>query len=117
MLGSFVLSSGYYDAYFTKAQQVRQQLREKTDLIFKEFDFILAPNAPEVAYRIGQSDKDPVAMYMGDIFTVFANLVGIPAVSLPVFKHSSNLPFGLQVLCSLQNEVSLLQFSHQLMLQ
>jgi aspartyl-tRNA(Asn)/glutamyl-tRNA(Gln) amidotransferase subunit A len=117
MLGSFVLSSGYYDAYFTKAQQVRQQLKEKTDLIFSEFDFILAPNAPEVAYQIGQSDKEPLSMYMGDIFTVFANLTGVPAISLPVFKHSSNLPFGLQVLCSLQNEVSLLQFSHQLMLQ
>jgi aspartyl-tRNA(Asn)/glutamyl-tRNA(Gln) amidotransferase subunit A len=61
--------------------------------------------------------KDPVAMYMGDIFTVFANLTGIPAISLPVFKHSSNLPFGLQVHCSPQNEVSLQRFSHQLMQQ
>lgn len=117
MLGTFVLSTGYYDAYFTKAQQVRQQLKQQTDLIFRDFDFILAPNSPTIAYKLGEKDKDPVAMYMGDIFTVFANLTGVPAISLPVFKHSSNLPFGLQLLSSPQNEVSLLRFSHQLMQQ
>lgn len=117
MLGTFVLSTGYYDAYFTKAQQVRQQLKQQTELIFNDFDFILAPNSPTIAYKLGEKDKDPVAMYMGDIFTVFANLTGVPAISLPVFKHSSNLPFGLQLLSSPQNEVSLLRFSHQLMLQ
>ena len=117
MLGSFVLSAGYFDAYFTKAQQVRQLLRKQTELIFKDYDFILAPNSPSVAYKLGNTIQDPVAMYMGDIFTVFANLVGAPAISLPVFKHSSNLPFGLQVLSSPRNEVSLLRFSHQLMQQ
>ena len=117
MLGTFVLSTGYYDAYFTKAQQVRQQLKQQTDLIFNSFDFILAPNSPTIAYKLGEKDKDPVAMYMGDIFTVFANLTGVPAISLPVFKHSSNLPFGLQLLSSPHNEVSLLRFSHQLMQQ
>ena len=117
MLGTFVLSTGYYDAYFTKAQQVRQQLKEQTNLIFRDYDFILAPNAPGIAYKLGEKNKDPLAMYMGDIFTVFANLTGVPAISLPVFKHSSNLPFGLQLLSSPQNEVSLLRFSHQLMQQ
>lgn len=117
MLGTFVLSTGYYDAYFTKAQQVRQQLKQQTDMIFKDFDFILAPNSPTIAYKLGEKDKDPVAMYMGDIFTVFANLTGVPAISLPVFKHSSKLPFGLQLLSSPHNEVSLLRFSHQLMQQ
>jgi aspartyl-tRNA(Asn)/glutamyl-tRNA(Gln) amidotransferase subunit A len=117
LLGTFVLSSGYYDAYFTKAQQVRQQLKQQTDLIFREADFIIAPNAPSTAPKLGELDKDPLAMYMGDIFTVFANLVGIPAISLPVFKHSSNLPFGLQVLSSPRNEVPLLRFTHQLMQQ
>jgi aspartyl-tRNA(Asn)/glutamyl-tRNA(Gln) amidotransferase subunit A len=117
MLGTFVLSTGYYDAYFTKAQQVRQQLKEQTNLIFKDYDFILAPNSPGIAYKLGEKNKDPLAMYMGDIFTVFANLTGVPAISLPVFKHSSNLPFGLQLLSSPQNEVSLLRFSHQLMQQ
>jgi len=67
--------------------------------------------------KIGEKNKDPLAMYMGDIFTVFANLTGVPAISLPVFKHSSNLPFGLQLLSSTHNEVSLLRFSHQLMQQ
>jgi aspartyl-tRNA(Asn)/glutamyl-tRNA(Gln) amidotransferase subunit A len=117
MLGTFVLSTGYYDAYFTKAQQVRQQLKQQTELIFKQFDFIIAPNSPTIAYKCGEKNKDPLAMYLGDIFTVFANLTGVPAVSLPFFKHSSNLPFGLQVLSSPQNEVSLLRFSHHLMQQ
>lgn len=117
MLGTFVLSTGYYDAYFTKAQQVRQQLKQQTELIFTDFDFIIAPNSPSIAYKLGEKNKDPLAMYMGDIFTVFANLTGVPAISLPVFKHSSNLPFGLQVLSSPHNEVSLLRFSHQLMQQ
>lgn len=117
MLGTFVLSAGYYDAYFTKAQQVRQQLKQQTELIFRDFNFILAPNSPAVAYKLGEINKDPLAMYMGDIFTVFANLTGLSAITLPVFKHSSNLPFGLQVLSSPQNEVSLLRFSHHLMQQ
>ena len=117
MLGTFVLSTGYFDAYYTKAQQVRQQLKQQTDLIFNDFDFILAPNSPSVAYKLGEKNKDPLAMYMGDIFTVFANLTGVAAISLPVFKHSSNLPFGLQLLSSPQNEVPLLRFSHQMMQQ
>jgi aspartyl-tRNA(Asn)/glutamyl-tRNA(Gln) amidotransferase subunit A len=117
MLGSFVLSAGYFDAYFTKAQQVRRLLLNQTNLIFNDFDFILAPNSPKTAYKKGSLDKDPLAMYMGDIFTVFANLTALPAISLPVFKHSSNLPFGLQLLSSPQNEVSLLRFSHHLMQQ
>jgi aspartyl-tRNA(Asn)/glutamyl-tRNA(Gln) amidotransferase subunit A len=117
LLGTFVLSTGYYDAYFTKAQQVRRQLQQQTELIFKEFDFILAPNSPTTAYKKGKAEKDPLAMYLGDIFTVFANLTGIPAISLPVFKHSSNLPFGIQVMSNGMNEVSLLRFSHQLMQQ
>ncbi len=112
MLGSFVLSAGYYDAYFTKAQQVRRLLQEQTDLIFKDFDIIIAPNSPTVAYKIGEKIEDPLAMYMGDIFTVFANLTGIPAVSLPLFKHSSNLPFGVQAMSNRYNELSLARFSH-----
>jgi aspartyl-tRNA(Asn)/glutamyl-tRNA(Gln) amidotransferase subunit A len=117
MLGSFVLSTGYFDAYFTKAQQVRQLLKDHTQLIFKDHDFILAPNSPTTAFPLGTKNQDPLAMYMADIFTVFANLTGIPATSLPLFKHSSNLPFGLQVASAQQNEVSLQRFSHQLMQQ
>jgi aspartyl-tRNA(Asn)/glutamyl-tRNA(Gln) amidotransferase subunit A len=113
MLGTFILSAGYYDAYFTKAQQVRSLLIEQTGLIFSQFDFILAPTSPTPAYKLGEKTTDPVAMYMGDIFTVFANLTGLPAISLPLFQHSYNLPFGLQLLSSQQNVVSLLRFSQQ----
>ena len=115
LLGTFVLSTGYYDAYFTKAQQVRRQLQIETDLIFNKFDFIIAPNSPSVAYKLNDKNQDPVSMYMGDIFTVFANLTGVPSISLPIFKHTSNLPFGLQVMANRYNEVSLLLFSHKLM--
>jgi aspartyl-tRNA(Asn)/glutamyl-tRNA(Gln) amidotransferase subunit A len=115
MLGSFVLSAGYYDAYFTKAQQVRRLLQQQTELIFKDFDILLAPNSPTVAYKAGEKTKDPLAMYMGDIFTVFANLTGIPSISLPVFKHSSNLPFGVQAMSARFNEVFLARFSQRLM--
>lgn len=117
MLGTFVLSAGYFEAYYTKAQQVRRLLNDQTALIFNDFDFIIAPNSPLVAYKTGQQNIDPIAVYMGDIFTVFANLCGLPAVSLPLFKHSSNLSFGLQVLSSPQNEVCLRRFTHLLMQQ
>ncbi len=117
MLGTFVLSTGYYDAYYTKAQQVRRMVTDQTALIFKDFDFIIAPNSPSVAYKTGQQNVDPIAVYMGDIFTVFANLCGLPAVSLPLFRHSSNLSFGLQVISSPQNEVCLQRFTHLLMQQ
>ena len=115
MLGSFVLSAGYYEAYFTKAQQVRRLLQQQTELIFKDFDILLAPNSPTVAYKIGEKKEDPLAMYMGDIFTVFANLTGIPAISLPVFKHSSNLPFGIQAMSGRYNELTLARFSQKLL--
>jgi aspartyl-tRNA(Asn)/glutamyl-tRNA(Gln) amidotransferase subunit A len=115
MLGSFVLSTGYYDAYFTKAQQVRQLLKQQTNLIFNNFDVLIAPNAPSVAYQKTQKQADPVAVYLGDIFTVFANLTGVPALSLPLFQHSSNIPFGLQLIAAEQNEVFLQRISHQLM--
>lgn len=115
MLGSFVLSTGYFDAYFTKAQQVRQLLKQQVDLIFNEFDVLVAPNAPSVAYLKAQKPTDPVAIYLGDIFTVFANLTGVPALSLPLFQHSSNIPFGLQLMATGQNEVVLQRISHQLM--
>jgi len=113
MLGTFVLSAGYYDAYFTKAQQVRRMLVDKTSEIFKNYDFILMPTVPTPAFPIGEKMSDPVAMYLADIFTVLANLTGSPAISLPLFKHSSGMPFGLQLIASQFNEVSLLQASEQ----
>jgi aspartyl-tRNA(Asn)/glutamyl-tRNA(Gln) amidotransferase subunit A len=115
MLGTFVLSTGYYDAYFTKAQQVRKLLKEKTNQVFRDFDFILLPTSPSTAFKIGEKSGDPIAMYLADIYTVMANLVGIPSISLPLFKHSNQMPFGLQVMANNFNELSLLQASNQLM--
>jgi aspartyl-tRNA(Asn)/glutamyl-tRNA(Gln) amidotransferase subunit A len=115
MLGTFVLSTGYYDAYFTKAQQVRQLLLKKTDEIFLNYDFILMPTSPAPAFKIGEKMNDPIAMYLADIFTVMANLVGCPAISVPLYKHSNGMPVGLQVMANRFNELSLLQVSHYLM--
>jgi aspartyl-tRNA(Asn)/glutamyl-tRNA(Gln) amidotransferase subunit A len=115
MLGTFVLSTGYYDAYFAKAQKVRRKLVEKTDLVFSEFDFILMPTSPTVAFKIGEKTDDPIAMYLADIYTVFANLTGVPGISLPLFKHSNGMPFGIQLMAKQFNELSLLQASQRLM--
>ncbi len=115
MLGTFVLSTGYYDAYFTKAQKVRRKLVEKTELVFSDFDFILMPTSPSVAFKIGEKTDDPIAMYLADIYTVFANLTGIPGISLPLFKHSNGMPFGIQLMAKQFNELSLLQASEKLM--
>ena len=115
MLGTFVLSAGYYDAYFTRAQKVRKLLTDKIQLIFKDFDFILLPTSPTTAFKAGEKMNDPIAMYLADIYTVMANLAGIPAISLPLFWHSNGMPFGLQVLANRFNELSLLQISTRLM--
>lgn len=115
MLGTFVLSAGYFDAYFTRAQKVRQLLKDKTELVFSQFDFILLPTSPVTAFKAGEKMGDPIAMYLADIYTVMANLVGIPAISLPLFIHSNGMPFGLQVMANAFDEVSLLQVSDTLM--
>ena len=111
MLGTFVLSAGYYDAYYAKAQKVRRLIREKTDQILNEYDFILVPTAPEPAYSIGKQEKDPVVVYLSDIFTVQASLTGAPAISLPCGNNSKGLPLGLQLLTKNFNEQELLTFS------
>jgi len=115
MLGTFVLSAGYYDAYFTKAQQVRRILCEETNAIFKKFDAIILPTVPSTAFKINDISKDPIAMYLADIYTVFANLAGIPGISIPLFKHSNGLPFGLQIMSDKFNELTLLQLSDRLL--
>lgn len=111
MLGSFVLSSGYYDAYYTKGLKVRQLIREKTRDILKNFDFILTPTTPNIAFQFGQKSDDPIEMYLEDIFTVQANLAGVPAISLPLGKHSSGMPFGIQLMAADFEEAELLAFS------
>lgn len=115
MLGSFVLSTGYYDAYFTKAQKIRQLLVNRVNELFGRYDAVIMPVSPTTAFTIGANDKDPVAMYLADIYTVFANLTGIPGIALPLFSHSNNLPFGLQVMTNKGNELILLQVSDELL--
>ncbi|MGF2412939.1 Asp-tRNA(Asn)/Glu-tRNA(Gln) amidotransferase subunit GatA [Ferruginibacter sp.] len=115
MLGTFVLSAGYYDAYFSKAQQVRKLLVDKTKTIFAEYDAVILPTSPTTAFTFGEKTEDPIAMYLADIYTVFANLTGIPGISVPLFKHSNNMPFGLQIMTAKTDELTLLQLSQHLM--
>ncbi|MBO9573396.1 MAG: Asp-tRNA(Asn)/Glu-tRNA(Gln) amidotransferase subunit GatA [Chitinophagaceae bacterium] len=117
MLGTFVLSAGYYDAYFTKAQQVRQLLVEKTNLIFNKFDLILFPTSPSTAFKLGEKMSDPVEMYAADIFTVFSNLTGLPSISLPLFWHNNGLPYSVQIMSNRFSELYLLSVSDHWMNQ
>ena len=110
MLGTFVLSQEYYDAYYTKAQKARRMLLNDFDIMFNEADFLLTPTTPNTAFKLNEL-QDPIKMYSQDIFTVTANLVGAPAISLPLFKHSDGLPFGTQIMSARFNDAKLLQFS------
>lgn len=111
MLGTFVLSAGYYDAYYAKAQKVRRLIKQRTDEILSEYDFILTPTAPEPAFKIGREDIDPIVTYLEDIFTVQASLAGVPAISLPVQNNSAGLPLGLQLVTKAFAEADLLKFA------
>ncbi len=113
MAGTFVLSHGYYDAYYTKGQKVRRVLQDKTNEILGKYDVILLPTTPTTAFTI-DAVKDPIAMYLQDIFTVHANLSGNPAISLPLGKHSNGLPFGIQVIGDHFAETDMLNFSAML---
>ena len=97
MLGTFALSSGYYDAYYGRAQRVRQQLRDEFASAFRDYDVLLSPTSPEPAFRIGEKVDDPLTMYLNDIFTAPASLVGLPAMSVPSGFSTSGLPLALQV--------------------
>ena len=98
MLGSFVLSSGYYDAYYNKALKVRRLIKNSFDNAFQKYDMILSPVAPTVAYKLGENSSDPLKMYLGDVYTVSVNLAGIPAVSIPCGFGSNNMPVGMQLI-------------------
>jgi aspartyl-tRNA(Asn)/glutamyl-tRNA(Gln) amidotransferase subunit A len=114
MLGTYVLSAGYYDAYYRKAQKVRRLLKKDFDEAFKKVDLILTPTTPGVAFKIGEKTNDPLAMYLEDIYTTSANLVGVPGISLPVGVNSEGLPIGMQLMANQFNEEKLLQFSKQI---
>lgn len=114
LLGTFVLSADYYDAYYTKAQQVRRLIKEKTDELLRQYDFLILPTAPTTAFRIGENTKDALSMYLADIFTVQASLAGVPAVSVPAGQDSAGLPIGLQVMSGAFREEHLLAFTKSL---
>jgi aspartyl-tRNA(Asn)/glutamyl-tRNA(Gln) amidotransferase subunit A len=113
MAGTFVLSHGYYDAYYTKGQKVRRVLQNKTNEIFEKYDFIILPTTPSTAFEL-DAVSDPISMYLQDIYTVHANLSGNPAISLPLGNHSNGMPFGIQVIGDLFKEKEMLGFSKQL---
>ena len=107
MLGSFVLSSGYYDAYYLKALKTKAMIKKEFDKAFEKYDVILGPTAPTTAPKLGKSLSDPIKMYLGDIYTISANLVGLPAISLPCGKDCNGLPIGLQLIgdCFQENKI------------
>jgi aspartyl-tRNA(Asn)/glutamyl-tRNA(Gln) amidotransferase subunit A len=115
LLGAFVLSSGYYDAYYTKAQQVRRLLRDRAESILATYDVILLPVAPSVAWRFGEKSADPTAMYLSDIYTVSANLCGIPAVAFPIGQHAENkMPIGIQLMGRMYEDGELLAIAKEI---
>lgn len=111
MLGTFVLSAGYYDAYYTKAQKVRRLIQQELDDILKDYDFIMLPTAPTVAFKLGEKITNPVERYLSDIFTAQANLAGTPAISLPFAQNAEGLPFGIQFMANRFEDGKLLAFS------
>ncbi|MDB5241700.1 MAG: gatA [Spirosoma sp.] len=120
LLGTFVLSASYYDAYYTKAQQVRRLIWEETERIFGQYDFLLSPTTPTTAFQltekaVGRAGEDPLQMYLADIFTVLANVVGYPAISIPNGTDASGLPIGLQLMAQPFAEGSLLAFGKSMM--
>ncbi|HWB24931.1 MAG TPA: Asp-tRNA(Asn)/Glu-tRNA(Gln) amidotransferase subunit GatA [Chitinophagaceae bacterium] len=115
MLGTFVLSAGYYDAYFTKAQQVRTILVERTNAIFSRYNAIISPTVPSPPFKFGEKNNDPIEMFLADIYTVFANLTGIPGISVPLFTSHSGMNFGIQVMSSKGNEEMMLQIANAFM--
>ena len=111
LLGTFVLSASYYDAYYTKAQQVRRLIREETARLFDTYDFLVSPTTPGPAFRLGEKTADPLQMYLADIFTVQANVVGYPAISVPNGTDESGLPIGIQAMARPFAEGELIAFS------
>ena len=115
LLGTFVLSASYYDAYYTKAQKVRRLIRDKTKAILNKYDFIIMPITPTTAFRLGEHTDNPLEMYLADLFSVQANVAGVPAIAIPCGEDNKGLPIGLQVIADDFEESKLLHFSNLLM--
>jgi aspartyl-tRNA(Asn)/glutamyl-tRNA(Gln) amidotransferase subunit A len=112
MLGTYVLSAGYYDAYYLKAQKVRTLLTRDFDEAFRKVDAIVTPTSPTAAFRLGEKSNDPLAMYLADIYTVTADLAGIPGISIPCGETKEKLPIGLQILGKHFDESTILRLAH-----
>ncbi len=113
MIGTYVLCHGYYDAYYLQAQKIRRIIAADFQAAFNQCDVILGPVAPDVAWRLGEKSKDPVQMYLEDIYTLSTNLAGLPAMSVPCGFNASNLPIGMQLIGNYFSEARLLQVAHQ----
>jgi aspartyl-tRNA(Asn)/glutamyl-tRNA(Gln) amidotransferase subunit A len=112
MLGTYALSAGYYDAYYLKAQKVRTLLARDFDEAFKQVDAIVTPTSPTAAFKLGEKVDDPLSMYLADIFTVTADLAGIPGISIPCGETGDNLPIGLQILGKHFDEATILRVAY-----
>ena len=112
LLGAYCLSTGYYDAYYLKAQKVRTKIREDFDKAFKECDCIITPTSPTPAFRIGEKMDDPLSMYLSDIYTIPANLAGLPAMSIPCGFSKEGLPIGMQILAKAFDEETIFRAAY-----
>jgi aspartyl-tRNA(Asn)/glutamyl-tRNA(Gln) amidotransferase subunit A len=112
MLGTYALSSGYYDAYYLKAQRVRTLIKNDFDEAFKKVDAIVAPTTPEVAFKIGEKTQDPIKMYLSDVLTIPCNIAGLPGISVPCGFSSDGLPIGIQVLGKPFEEETVIHVAH-----
>jgi aspartyl-tRNA(Asn)/glutamyl-tRNA(Gln) amidotransferase subunit A len=111
LIGTFVLSAAYRDAWYVKAQQVRRLIKEKIEAAFSTYDFIVLPTTPTTAFKLGENTQDPLAMYLADLYTVPASIAGIPAISIPNGTDAQGLPIGLQVMAHAFEEAKLLAFA------
>ncbi len=114
MIGSYVLSSGYFDAYYLKAQKARTVLINELNKLFESYDILVTPTAPTPAFKLGENTADPVKMYLADIMTVPASLAGMPAISVPAGKSAENLPIGVQLIGQRRSDGLLLALAKQM---
>ena len=114
MIGNFVLSSGFYDAYYLKAEKVRTKIIEEYKNAFSKVDYILTPVSPSPAFKLGEKVSDPVSMYLEDVMSVPINLAGLPSLAIPAVKTATNLPIGLQLVGPRRSDKNLLKFAKTL---